>query len=344
MTKHEVYFHGNLAKLYGNTPITIYGNNLRDIFLKLKATFGTKFYNIIKNGHYNITRGERRINSNFILERDKLVNQNEIEIDFKEKDIHIFPVLAGAGKFGQIITGVVLIIVGIIVSIFNPVIGGYLIWAGVLTIVSGVIGLIIGAIAGDPTKQRDTEVAQNPSFLYNGVVNTVEQGGPVPVTYGLHMQGSTVVSANIVNLANSSEGNVIPQNDSEFNTSPVNWTNDNTTYFIEDGHIKVITNGIALSNIYYDITSYVQKAGDYMVSVSCLVFSPNTFSKIVIEDDSQIYAQSDNYDSNIFGNITVIFTRYDSVPIVGTLKLRLVVDGINDSRSYFDNVRLTYLY
>ena len=39
--------------------------------------------------------------------------------------------------------------------------------------------------------------AQRPSFLFNGAVNVVEQGYPVPLVYGIHTTGSVVVSVGV---------------------------------------------------------------------------------------------------------------------------------------------------
>jgi predicted phage tail protein len=46
--------------------------------------------------------------------------------------------------------------------------------------------------------QAAQEAATKNSFLFNGAVNTVEQGGPVPLVYGRAMVGSTVISSELL--------------------------------------------------------------------------------------------------------------------------------------------------
>jgi predicted phage tail protein len=49
-----------------------------------------------------------------------------------------------------------------------------------------------GQQATDLAPQQD-----RPSFLFNGVTNNTQQGGPVPIVMGLHLVGSVVVSASL---------------------------------------------------------------------------------------------------------------------------------------------------
>jgi predicted phage tail protein len=110
------------------------------------------------------------------------------------KTIDIVPVLEGAGgngaSIGAIILGVVLVIVGIVVAVAGGGLGVPLIIAGIGLIAAGVINLL----SKGPELQEFTQ-RQKTSYLFGGPVNTINEGGPVPVQYGMGMIGSSVISA-----------------------------------------------------------------------------------------------------------------------------------------------------
>jgi predicted phage tail protein len=67
---------------------------------------------------------------------------------------------------------------------------------GAMMALSGIAQLI------SPTPQMGNygqleSPAQRTSFLYNGPTNTTQQGGPIPILYGLMRVGSTLVSATV---------------------------------------------------------------------------------------------------------------------------------------------------
>lgn len=64
--------------------------------------------------------------------------------------------------------------------------------------VSFVMGAISRALAPSPdTSDGGGRPEERPSFLFNGAVNVVEQGYPVPLVYGTHTTGSIVISAGV---------------------------------------------------------------------------------------------------------------------------------------------------
>lgn len=68
--------------------------------------------------------------------------------------------------------------------------------------ISGVMGMISQPSAPQQaaSMQSATDYSRpedRPSFLFNGVVNNTQQGGPVPLVFGHHLAGSVVVSAGI---------------------------------------------------------------------------------------------------------------------------------------------------
>src|SRR5207248_1774932 len=73
---------------------------------------------------------------------------------------------------------------------------GSVILLGASMILSGVAGLL----AQPPTPDAPTDMAapaDRPSFLFNGVTNNSQQGGPVPLVFGTHLTGSVVVNAGL---------------------------------------------------------------------------------------------------------------------------------------------------
>lgn len=131
--------------------------------------------------------------------------------------IKIVPAIAGAAQGKDpvigIIVGVVMVAVAVVTFQYEilPVYaagagaGGALSATGAAVLSVGFMGagLAIGGIgqllAGNPGAPESTERPENkPSFLFNGAVNTVAQGHPVPIGYGRLRVGSAVISAGIL--------------------------------------------------------------------------------------------------------------------------------------------------
>lgn len=127
-----------------------------------------------------------------------------------EKDLHlpvgkihtvkIIPSVAGKGGLGKILLGAVLI--GL--SFYFPGVSGAL--SGLLSSAASSIGfsLVLGGIstllfAPPKPKNSSTERAENkPSYAFNGAVNTIGQGNPVPYFFGGPLRvGSQVISAGL---------------------------------------------------------------------------------------------------------------------------------------------------
>lgn len=116
------------------------------------------------------------------------------------EEIKIVPLVAGAGNYGKIILGAVLIYFS--AGIAAPFVGLGVTAAGVA---SFGFSLILGGISGmlfkppKPPSAASSERANNqPSYIFNGAVNTVAQGNAVPILYGGPMIiGSQVISTGL---------------------------------------------------------------------------------------------------------------------------------------------------
>lgn len=114
--------------------------------------------------------------------------------------ITIVPVVAGAGgSVGKILLGAALIAAAVLV----PGLGAVTLF-GTTTLASVAFGvgvsLALGGVAqmlAPQPKYDGPEEEQQPSYVFNGPVNTTAQGQPVPVGYGRMIVGSAVISAGI---------------------------------------------------------------------------------------------------------------------------------------------------
>lgn len=177
-----VYLHGELAKKYGDEAIELDVANPHMLVRALCSRFGPEFKNYFKETWFKFLIKE---NDKETYITDDVGAVRKIEED---AEIHITPVVEGSGRFGQIILGVILIVVGVYFQ--QP----WLWQAGVGLVVGGVAQLLM------PTPKIDdyggNERPENrASFVFNGPVNVYEQGGPVPLVYGRTKAGSVVISA-----------------------------------------------------------------------------------------------------------------------------------------------------
>ena len=114
--------------------------------------------------------------------------------------IRIAPVVAGSGDVGEFLAGVA-------IAYFLPGVG-FLTDLGLSAATATTLVSSLGwslAIAGvssmlapkiDPL-EAPAAPENNPSFIFNGAVNVIRQGGPVPLAYGRIVVGSVTVSAGL---------------------------------------------------------------------------------------------------------------------------------------------------
>ncbi|WP_290889352.1 tail assembly protein [Arenimonas sp.] len=135
---------------------------------------------------YRVLTGKRPI-----MEVDELTQRRA-----GAEPIKIVPVVAGQKKgWGRILAGYVLIVVGTALSVLGYVpIGQALVQAGVALTLQGVVQLLTPV----PKAPKPSERPENqPSYFFDGAVNTSAQGQCVPVLLGRLIVGSAVVSAGL---------------------------------------------------------------------------------------------------------------------------------------------------
>jgi len=198
----KLKLYGELANFIGHKEFEIKVHNLPQAisflvnnFPEVEKYMSPKYYQV-KIGNYQI-------------------NKDEINFPIGQQDIHIIPVISGAGgdAFNQFLLGGLLIGA----SFFFPGAGLFgttgLLGAGVAgTGIGTLIGTGISAIGAglliqgvsdmlfpteDPTNEDNPQI----SFNFSGTQNTARAGTPVPIVYGVIFTGSVVISGDIDTVA-----------------------------------------------------------------------------------------------------------------------------------------------
>jgi predicted phage tail protein len=164
---------------------------------------------------YRVTIGKEKIGEDDV---------SPLLLPWSEREVFsITPVVAGAGDgFGQVMAGIGLVALAIVLG---PAAGGFLGLGAGLGGATGAgaaisMGLVSGAFASaigfvgvsmvfsgisqmiSPTPrfsglERGKEAARLESFGFSGIVNTTQQGMPVPICYGRAYVGSAVISSGL---------------------------------------------------------------------------------------------------------------------------------------------------
>lgn len=184
-----VFLHGELGKRYGR-KFMLDVVSVADAVGLLKANFKTFAKDVIGEGSmYRVFVGKSN------------VDKDELRNPANGQDIHIVPTVAGSGGGGgvfKIIAGIVLIIIGVILSMFGyaPA-GAYFINAGVTMAFSGVIEMVFFSSSRRMQMSTMEGTSRTISRFFSGPVNTVGPGSPVPILYGRAMVGSQVINGGL---------------------------------------------------------------------------------------------------------------------------------------------------
>lgn len=194
-----VYLYGSLARKFGKeyrVDVRTVGEALRAIHAN-DTRFLQEIYDLGEKGYgFSVAYGNKT--------PKRPVEDIEELVQLSNEDIHIIPVIAGAKKegIGQIILGIVMIVAAVWTG--GPSAAGYFSSTAAQMAVSGAlmnigvamaIGGVVQLLAPQP-KDKDKD-KEKTSYLFDGAINTMAQGHPVPVGYGEMIVGSAVISAGI---------------------------------------------------------------------------------------------------------------------------------------------------
>lgn len=174
-----VHLYGKLGKKFGKR-FELDVDNPTMAIRALIANFGQEFESIIRNGKFHISWGAKK---------GEGIGNDEVLMGSDKKHLHITPVLEGSSGIVRVVVGIVLIVAGVFFK--QP----WMVNLGASMALGGVAEML----AGTPkmSDYANAEVALRPSFIFNGPINTVAQGGPIPLVYGRYRVGTTIISAGI---------------------------------------------------------------------------------------------------------------------------------------------------
>jgi predicted phage tail protein len=189
----DIFLHGSIGRTFGRHFRLDVQSPAEAVRALMMLRPGLR--RVLRVGWWRVIVGPPRIRNG--------VTEDQLNMHMGSQPLHLVPATppesGGSGKsVGSIILGTVLIIAGAVMLAtgFAAIAAPSLILTGVSMVAGGIAGLLTTA----PTQPLATEQARpedRPSFLFNGVTNNSQQGAPVPLIFGTHLVGSTVISAGL---------------------------------------------------------------------------------------------------------------------------------------------------
>lgn len=181
----KIKFYGELAKKFGqefDLAVDTAGEGLHALMLQIK---GLRAY--IQNNSFYVNIDEKNL------------AENSVKTEFKRRlntqsQIHISPQIAGAGKFGGIILGAVLIVA----AIYFPPLAAFstsIIAAGIGLMANSIVQILTKPPAMDVGMGNSVEMSKSSAF--SNIGNRAAEGGCVPIIYGRVRVGSKTISQSI---------------------------------------------------------------------------------------------------------------------------------------------------
>ena len=194
----KLKLYGELAEFIGHKEFEVQVNTLQKAISFLVNNF-PEVEKYMNTKHYQVKVGNYEI------------DKTELNYPIGQEDIHIVPVIAGAGGVGKTILGVGLVGLafatgGVTGAAFfkGAAVEGSFAAAGFMTKAAVSIG---GALALQGVsemlfplpKPKEFMSEQDPklSFNFSGTQNTSRAGTPVPIVYGEIITGSVVISGSV---------------------------------------------------------------------------------------------------------------------------------------------------
>ena len=190
MALRKIHLHGALKERFGAQYKLDIASPLEAIraLCHLLPNFKDEFIKY----DYQIVKGELQTGWN--------LDEETVSMEIGNKDVHFVPHVAGSGGskgLGKLIAGIVL--VGLSFTGIGFAAAGFL---GMSTTQLAIMGgiLAIGGLAQMNAKTPKFSMSsmepadRRPSFVFQGAVNTTEQGNAIPLVFGRIRAGSQVVA------------------------------------------------------------------------------------------------------------------------------------------------------
>lgn len=182
----DVVLYGELGKKYGKYH-KYSVKSVPEAVRALEANHSGFISDIKIDGFYKV-----------VVDRQAVTEENIKKTATKR--IKIVPVVQGGGKgVGQIIAGIAIIAYGYFTGDYASAAAYFTSGSAYVTVGAT---LILGGVSQMLTKTPKIQAGadrpdQNPSYLFDGPINTTAQGNPVPLAYGKMLCGSQVISAGL---------------------------------------------------------------------------------------------------------------------------------------------------
>ena len=180
MPKVTIHLAGKLAKLAGTKTHVTFAETIRDAIDSLQE------YDKL-NPH--------KTSKKITVACKEATNFEQLDAEITVKELHLEPsnVLVGGGgmsNFLRIVIGIVLVVVGFLVSVYgSPELGTALMGAGIAMILGGIYSLLFPV--------EDPKASENiKSYGFNNV-NTTESGTPIPIILGEFKYAGHMLSFNV---------------------------------------------------------------------------------------------------------------------------------------------------
>lgn len=174
-----IHLGGDLQSL-SKEPIKLSCDNVKQLIVALESQVKGFRAAQIKHKEFMVVLSDEEGNV-------KQITPDNIDMNFSKKKNHIFIAPNVQGSGAEIAAWVVAAVgaTGTAATIVTA-----LVQIGISLVLSAVVSML----APKP-KTGGAAAEQEASFIYNGAVNVEGQGGPVPLIFGVHMAGSTVISS-----------------------------------------------------------------------------------------------------------------------------------------------------
>ena len=194
--RRQVHLSGDLIDHCGGiSDHTLYVESIGEACRALNANYPGFKNKIQKEAEYYVLCGD--------IKEENALNDDTIFMNFHQGDFHICPKIAGSKSMVGAIATTVLGVVLMVVSIWVPPAGalGYgliakgLVFSVGLSLFAGGMLSVLSPTPKTASYGEREDANDRPSFLFDGPMNTTEQGGPVSLIYGRLLTGSTLISS-----------------------------------------------------------------------------------------------------------------------------------------------------